>query len=395
MGGNPFRPAEAVVPRVKCLVYGQSGVGKTYLALTAPGKVAVIDTEGGTAFYAGRSGLSAFDVLPTKTFNDVTRAIAYLAAHPGEYETLVIDPVTVLYETLQDAAQSKRAEKRHNSEADLEMLDWQRIKRAYKALMTDLVNLPMHVIVTAREKDDEEGSGDNRRKVGTKPDAEKNTPYYFDTVVRLVARGQERKAEVTKDRTGTIPAEVAAPTFAKLFNKAMKAGKDATLERQVASDAEAAERDGETTFGEGQNLALPATPDGGLIGVVSVQGTQDFELRLTPDGYVLPFRVKSGRAGIIVTAEGQLAEQLAALRAVVIGQRVTVWGEFKDETFTKGDASITYTILHLSRIQTPDVTLPQPDAVPEPADPPEAPTAPIFDDSELAAIDAALDKVPA
>jgi hypothetical protein len=36
----------------------------------------------------------------------VTRAIAYLREHPGEYETLVIDPVTVLYETLQDAAQS-------------------------------------------------------------------------------------------------------------------------------------------------------------------------------------------------------------------------------------------------------------------------------------------------
>ena len=42
---NPFRPAEQVAPKVKALVYGPSGVGKTFLALTAPGRIAVIDTE--------------------------------------------------------------------------------------------------------------------------------------------------------------------------------------------------------------------------------------------------------------------------------------------------------------------------------------------------------------
>ena len=392
MSGNPFSAAEAVAPRVKCLVYGPSGVGKTYLALTAPGKVAVIDTEGGTAFYANRAGLSGFDVLPTKTFNDVTNAIVYLRNHPGEYETLVIDPVTVLYETLQDAAQVKRADMRRNPDADLEMLDWQRIKRAYKTLMTDLVNLPIHVIVTARERDDEERRGNDRVKVGVRPDAEKSTPYYFDVIVRLTAKDGKRAAVVEKDRTGTLSPTVEAPTFAKLFGKAIKAGAGATGERALPDDTEAAERDAETTFGDGQNLALPASPDGGLIGKVAVRGSQDFELRPTPDGYTVPFRVTEGRAGIIVVANGLLAETLHSIKATLIGQRVTVWGKISDQHYNKPDGTrVTYQVLTLERIQTPDGTLPAPsEPVAASDEPVEAPSVPLFDEADMAALDAEL-----
>ncbi len=382
MSGNPFRAAEAVAPRVKCLIYGPSGVGKTYLSLTAPGKVAVIDTEGGTAFYANRSGLSAFDVLPTKTFNDVTRAVAYLRDHPDEYETLVIDPVTVLYETLQDAAQFKRASKRNDPDADLEMLDWQRIKRAYKTLMTDLVNLPMHVIVTARERDDEERRGNDRIKVGVRPDAEKSTPYYFDVIVRLTSKDGKRAAVVEKDRTGQLSADVAAPTFAKLFTKAITAGKGATAERTVADDSAAAEADALSTFSDG----LPATTDGGLIGEVSVQKASDFQIRQSATGgWALPFRVKQGRAGVLVVAHDDLAEALFAIKETVMGQRVTVWGQFRTETLQGGGA---YELLHLTRIQTPDGMLPASLVDPEPA--PEAPSVPMFAPDDMAALDAEL-----
>ena len=380
MPANPFRAAEAVAPRVKCLIYGPSGVGKTYLSLTAPGKVAVIDTEGGTAFYANRAGLSAFDVLPTKTFNDVTRAVAYLRDHPGEYETLVIDPVTVLYETLQDAAQFKRASKRNDPDADLEMLDWQRIKRAYKTLMTDLVNLPMHVIVTARERDETEQRGREFVKIGVRPDAEKGTAYYFDVIVRLTAKDGKRAAVIEKDRTGLLPAGVAGPTFAKLFSAAIAAGEGATGERTVADDAEAAEADARSTFSDG----LPTTTDGGLIGIVAAEKSSDFNIRPSASGgFALPFRVKQGRSGVLVVAHEALAETLFAIRETVMGQRVTVWGQFKTEPIPGKDAALD--ILHLTRIQTPDGMLPA--QLPEST---EAPTVPLFDDGDMAALDAEL-----
>jgi hypothetical protein len=242
---SPFRPAVKVEPRVKCLVFGPPGIGKTYFALGAPGPIAVIDTEGGTAFYAGRKGLSKFDVLPTKTYRDVKAAVEYLAEHPGAYPTLVIDPVTVIYETLQDAAQVKRAVRRNDPDADLEMLDWGRIKRQYKSLMTALVNLPTHVIVTAREKDETEKRGSDMVKIGVKADAEKGTPYWFDIIVHLVPAPGGREAVIAKDRTGTheLAAHVENPTFTGLFG-AILAGKG-TEARHLQDDGEAAAIDAE------------------------------------------------------------------------------------------------------------------------------------------------------
>lgn len=382
MSGNPFKPAEQVAPKVKCLIYGPSGVGKTYLALTSPGKVAVIDTEGGTAFYAGRSGLSPFDVLPTKTFHDVTRALAYLAAHPGEYETLVIDPVTVLYETLQDAAQMRRARVRNDQDAELEMLDWNAIKRAYKAMMTDLINLPLHVIVTARERDESVKQGREFVKVGVRPDAEKNTPYYFDTIVRLTADGTKRGAVIEKDRTGTIAATVASPSFDKLFGKAIAANAEGTAERHIASDQEAAEQDAATTLSH--DTTIHPQPDGGLIGIVKVgNGTSDFVLRQAAEQpYHIGFRITEGQRKVAVEAFGALAESLDAVRAQLVDQRVTCYGTVRvvDGVDGKG-LKLSWPVLTLSRIVTPDLVIP----------PDEAESMPLFSEDEQAAIDKAVD----
>lgn len=406
MTANPFRPAEQVAPKVKALIFGASGVGKTFLALTAPGRIAVIDTEGGTAFYANRvgpKGLSEFDVLTTKTFAQVEQAIVYLKANPGSYETLVIDPVTVLYETLQDAAQDRRAEVRRNAEADLEMLDWQRIKRAYKRLMTDLVNLPMHVVVVAREADlTEERVGSNGRKervkVGFKPGAEKDTDYYFDTVIRLVPASKGREAVVQKDRTGThaLNARLLNPTFATLFDKAL-AG-EGKGERVVQSDAEAARIDAATTMSteelaERDEILEPIGHITRMGAIARGDGLRsDLKARLQPDGYLIGFRLKVGDGKAIpqvVATDGIGAALYAACDGdpdTLIGALVTVEGELYE---VQPPGRRKYHRLVLTSIKSPDWKIPADDA---PA-PTEAPSAPMFDAAEQAAIDAEIDKV--
>lgn len=99
----------------------------------------------------------------------------------------------------------------------------------------------------------------------------------------------------------------------------------------------------------------------GLIGKAIAQGTQDFQLRQGPDGPVLPFRIKEGRLSQIAVAKGDIAQALDTFREAVIGQRVTVWGHYTDESYRKGDTDITYKVLHVERIQTPDWTLPMPE----------------------------------
>lgn len=129
---------------------------------------------------------------------------------------------------------------------------------------------------------------------------------------------------------------------------------------------------------------LPTRTDaGGLIGTAITKGTQDFELRQSPNGWTLPFRIKNGSQSFIVVAENQLAEALSVIRERVLNQRVTVWGYWTDETIpAKGTKpEINYRILHLERIETPDGTLP----------PQEAPSETLFSDDEQAAIDAAVE----
>lgn len=129
-------------------------------------------------------------------------------------------------------------------------------------------------------------------------------------------------------------------------------------------------------------LTRETGPDG-LIGKVVAAGSQDFELRPTPDGAVLPFRIKDSpnRAGQIVVAHNALAEALALVRDDVIGQTVTVWGTYSDENGTKPDGFVfEYKVLHLEKIRTPEFTLPAADTM----------TAPMFPDAaEEAAILAA------
>lgn len=387
MTANPFRPAEQVAPKVKCLVYGPSGVGKTYLALTAPGPIAVIDTEGGTAFYAnrvGKGGLSQFDVLPTKTFAQVEQAVAYLNANPGHYQTLVVDPVTVLYETLQDAAQTRRADQKHDPDADLEMLDWQRIKRAYKRLMTDLVNLPVHVIVTAREADlTEERRNERGRKervkLGVRPDAEKSTAYYFDVVLRLQPAAKGREAVAEKDRTGVhaLNARVVNPDFAALFDKAIAVAGDA--ERGLQSDAEAARIDADSTMAMEELRDREETLT--LEGHVTRTGTvakgegyhSDLKARMQPTGYWFGWLLDQGdgkaRPQTVVSDDLGAALYLAIGQDTdaLLGQTVTVEGDIY--SVTKPGRGKLYR-LFVDRIATDEVIIPavpdsEPDAAPE------------------------------
>ncbi len=101
------------------------------------------------------------------------------------------------------------------------------------------------------------------------------------------------------------------------------------------------------------------THDGGLIGIAKVgNGKSDFELRQTPAGAGISFRLAQGRQGMKVVALGPLAEAIASLRSTIEDQRVTCFGSISDEEFTKDGKVISYQVLTLTRLVHPDFTLP-------------------------------------
>jgi hypothetical protein len=103
--------------------------------------------------------------------------------------------------------------------------------------------------------------------------------------------------------------------------------------------------------------------EGGLIGTVEVGKARDsdFELRETPDGWALGFKLKSNGGGFKVLTRDELALQLLDVKDEVVGKRVTVYGRVRDETFTPNKPNartITYQVIDALRIKTEAGTLP-------------------------------------
>lgn len=204
---SPFHRALSVNKRLKLFLWGDSGVGKTTLALQFPRPV-VIDLEGGTDLYAS---LYDFDVVRATTADEVMTAAQWLLDHRHEYQTVVIDPITVYWDALQKKwsdifLRRNTGSKAHRLEFyDLQPRDWMTIKAEMKELVRKLIALDMNVIVTARQKAQYADKG-FMRVTGVTFDGEKSLPYLFDTIVRLYRDENGRfLAECLKDRSKRLP----------------------------------------------------------------------------------------------------------------------------------------------------------------------------------------------
>lgn len=240
--GNPFVKASKKKKHLKIGVYGGPGVGKTYFGLGFP-KPAVIDLEGSTDLYGDRFN---FSVLDTKSFAKIMEAVKFLETGKHDFETLVIDPVTVIWSALQDGRLEWKSRldidktvAGGNYKDDFNFKDWGQLKRLNSMLMTKLVNLKMHLVLIGRMKDEYIEKGDKRIKTGVKMDAEKSLPYLPDICFRLEAENEHRIAIFEKDRSGFFPQgkkveNISFKDFLPIFNKTMD-GEE--VSHQVEDDA--------------------------------------------------------------------------------------------------------------------------------------------------------------
>jgi hypothetical protein len=172
----------------KFLVYGESNAGKTVFGLRFPGPVAVIDLEKGVENYAKHF---SFRKLPSaESPRKILEVVKWLARGDHDYRTLVIDPITLLYDDVigmfTEAFMRHRTGKANKGDFyDLQMGDWRIIKNWMKGFIRWLHRLDMNVVCVAREKDKYSGSGHESRKVGVTYDGDRNWRYEFDYVLNM------------------------------------------------------------------------------------------------------------------------------------------------------------------------------------------------------------------
>jgi hypothetical protein len=197
---NPFKPFPRTRGPLKLFVFGEPGTWKTRRALAMPGPLFVIDMESGSTDYGAMVNPDRDQHLLTKSVADVRQALAYLAMlKRGEVGTLVIDPVTVIWDQLQFAMVEKIAAKRRVAPEDaiLDQGAWATLKRSYNDLMNSAMTAPYHVVMIARGKDKKDKEGN---VIGYAYEGQKSTEFLANVVIEAHAQGDV----VKKDRTGTF-----------------------------------------------------------------------------------------------------------------------------------------------------------------------------------------------
>jgi hypothetical protein len=188
---------ETLNRRLKMLLSGHAGVGKTIAAIQMP-KPYIIDTESGSVHYGEMIEKSGGCVFQTGDVDDVIEEVRNLISEKHDYLTLVIDPVTTLYSDAVD-----RAEKQVGNEFGRH---YQQAGKQFKRLCNLLTSpmLDMNVIVTAHEKNE---YGDEMKVIGKTFDGFKKLDYIFDLWLQLSRdrSNAARTAFVAKTRLSEFP----------------------------------------------------------------------------------------------------------------------------------------------------------------------------------------------
>ncbi len=197
-----FKPARRTAVKLKMLISGPSGSGKSLGALRlasgiAPGRVAVIDSEHDRSQYY--ADLVAFDVLSLSDHRPASYIEAVDAAVDAGYEVVIIDSLSHAWLDILDRKdRQEKASPRSNSFAL-----WRTYGAEWEKMIAHLLQSPTHLIVTARSKCAYEQVEQNGQKtvlrLGLSPQLRESTEYSFALHFDLV---QSHAAKALKDNTG-------------------------------------------------------------------------------------------------------------------------------------------------------------------------------------------------
>lgn len=217
---------------IKCLVYGQSGAGKTYLTSTLPGKTLILSAE------AGLLSLAGYDIpsITISSPDDLIEAYQYVSGKDGDaYNNIVLDSISEIGEQILTFEMSNPKHKGNGMAAYGELAT--RIIAMTKAFR-DLQGKNV-VFIAKAERSKDEGSGMVLMQPalpGNK--ATVNMPYLFDLVMYLrcdkdaegkITRSLQTTGDyqiLAKDRSGVLDVHEPA-NLGAIFNKINKSSKGA------------------------------------------------------------------------------------------------------------------------------------------------------------------------
>jgi len=226
-----------VTEALTIVVHGESGVGKSYLADTAPAPRLILDVEGGVRFtpsnkyewdtrVAPPENISGFEtaVVQVRDLSAVQQAFQWLNAGQHPFRSVVIDSLTEA---------QKRAVDQIAGTAQMKTQDWGSLLRKMEQMVRAFRDLTMHpvnpleaVVYVCGSRTGEDGITRPflQGQMGT------TLPYYVDVVAHLSVLFDDQGVFhnqaafrpvggiVAKDRTGRLGAMMSDPSIPKMFD---------------------------------------------------------------------------------------------------------------------------------------------------------------------------------
>jgi hypothetical protein len=261
----PITTAGNAERRVKLLIYGDSGIGKTVFAGSATDvpemrDVLVIDAEGGTESLVRT--YPGCDVVRVRRMKEIWPIYDELHRGTHSYGTVVLDSLSEfqkydLYEILETGSQ-ERPGKVDPDVAGIR--EWGVTLEHMRKLVRLFRDLPMNTIYTALVnymKDPRTGMyiknpGLQGRAAAELPAFPDIVLYYFTKEVGTGEYGQDGKEIMTekriaqskrtstvaaKDRTGLLPPAMRDPTMQKIWDAVTNTGNSETKEEETSDAA--------------------------------------------------------------------------------------------------------------------------------------------------------------
>jgi hypothetical protein len=209
-----FTKAEKKKSKLRLALTGPSGSGKTYSALRIAtgigGKIALIDTEGGSSdLYADKFD---FDNMQLNNFSPEKYVNAINFAEKSGYNVLIIDSYSHAWNgiggVLDIVESATQASKSKNS-----FQSWAKATPKHNLLVNAILQSKMHIIATMRTKtafDMIEINGKKTpTKIGLAPIQKDGVEYEFTIVFDLNI--EDHKATCTKDRSSIFDGRFFVP----------------------------------------------------------------------------------------------------------------------------------------------------------------------------------------
>ena len=224
---------DAMLSFLNLLIYGDPGVGKTYLAGTAEDSedtspVLFLDVEGGTTTLRKRKSL---DVVPVRSIKQLTEIHNDVYKDPNYYKTVVIDSLTELQALDMRDIMRELIERRPDLDPDVpSQREWGKSRERMRKIVRAFRDLPCNTIMTALEATDKDDNNVVTHYPSFPGKLKSEIPGFMDVVgylyatvereetIRRIQFAKTRRI-VAKDRTDALGDMIESPTIPTIWER--------------------------------------------------------------------------------------------------------------------------------------------------------------------------------